>query len=90
MVLIKYTIIVYTISFVKLNQLVFRYHLCICHWFKGRVHCISMQVVMNKYFLLNCEKKLAQIRLVIFEKKAKNALFNSENDVTEPKATLLQ
>jgi len=27
-----------------------------------------MQVVMNKYFLLNPEKKLAQIRLVVFEK----------------------
>jgi len=24
---------------------------------KGRVHCFSMRVVMNKYFLLNSEKK---------------------------------
>jgi len=31
-------------------------------------------------------KNLAQIRLVIFEKNAKSAYFNSENDVTEPKA----
>jgi len=35
--------------------------------FKGRVHCFSMQVVMNKRFPLHLEKKLAQIRLVIFE-----------------------
>jgi len=25
--------------------------------FKGRMHCFSMQVVMNKYFLLNPERK---------------------------------
>jgi len=41
--------------------------------FKGRVHCFSMQVVMNRCFLLNPEKKLTQIR-VIFEKNTKNAL----------------
>jgi len=34
-----------------------------------------MQVVMNKRFLLNPEKNLAQIRLIVFEK---NAHFNSE------------
>jgi len=33
-----------------------------------------MQVVMNKYFLLNPEKELAQIRLV-FEKNAKTIQF---------------
>jgi len=38
--------------------------------FKGRVQCFSMQVVMNKYFLLNSQKKLAQIHLVIFQKIA--------------------
>jgi len=38
---------------------------------------------MNKWFLLNLEKKLAENRLVVFEK---NAHFNSENDVAEPKA----
>jgi len=38
--------------------------------FKSRVHCFSMQVVMNKCFLLNPEKSLAQIRLVVFEKNA--------------------
>jgi len=40
---------------------------------KGRVHCFSVQVVMNKCFLRNPEKKkkkLAQIRLVVFEKNA--------------------
>jgi len=41
---------------------------------------------MNMCFLLNPEKKLALIRLVVFEK---NAHFNSENNVTEPKARLL-
>jgi len=45
-----------------------------------------MQVVMNKCFLLNPEKKLAQIHLVIFEK---NAPLIPKNDVTEPKASLL-
>jgi len=48
-------------------------------YFKGRVHCISMQVVMNKCFLLNPEKNnLAQIRLIVVEKNAINAHFNSE------------
>jgi len=43
------------------------------------VQCFSMQVVINKCFFLNSEKKkLAQIRLVVFEKNAKNAHFNSE------------
>jgi len=43
-------------------------------------------VVMNNCFLLNpVRKKFAQIRLVVFEKNTKNAHFNSENDVTEPK-----
>jgi len=45
---------------------------------KGRVQCFSMQFVINKCFFLNPEKNLAQIRLVVF---AKNAHFNSENDV---------
>jgi len=34
---------------------------------KGRVHCFSMQIVMNKCFLINPKKKLAQIYLVVFE-----------------------
>jgi len=33
---------------------------------KGRVHCFLMHVVINKCFRLNPEKKLAQIRLVVF------------------------
>jgi len=45
---------------------------------KGRVHCFSMQVVMTKCFLLNPDKNMAQIRLVVFEKNAKNAHFNSK------------
>jgi len=45
---------------------------------KGRVHCFSMQVVLNKCFLLNPEKKLEQIPLVVFEKSAKKLTFNSE------------
>jgi len=43
----------------------------------------SMQVVMNKYFLLDAEKKFAQIRIVVFEKNAKTAHFNSEK-MTSP------
>jgi len=41
---------------------------------------------MNKCFLLNPEKKLAQIRLVVFEK---NAPLIPENNVTELKARRL-
>jgi len=44
---------------------------------------------MNKCFLLNPEKKLAQIRFVVFEKKAKYASLIAKNDVREPKARLL-
>jgi len=44
-------------------------------FFKSWVHYFSMQVVMNnKYFLLNPEKKLVQIRFVVFEKSAKAQL----------------
>jgi len=39
---------------------------------------------MNKYFL-NPEKKLTQIRHVVFEKNAKNAHLIPKNGVTEPK-----
>jgi len=48
-----------------------------------------MQIVMNKCFILNPWKKLVQIRLVVFEKQAKNASLIPKNDVTEPKARLL-
>jgi len=40
---------------------------------------------MNKCFLLNPEKNFAQIRLVVFDKNAKNASLIPKNDVTEPK-----
>jgi len=56
--------------------------------FKGWVHCFSMQVVMSKCFLPKSWKKLAQIRLDVLEKNAKNALLIPKNDVTEPKAKL--
>jgi len=48
-----------------------------------------MQVEMYKCFLLNPEKNLAQTRLVVFEKKAKNTSLILKNDVTEPKSRLL-
>jgi len=41
---------------------------------------------MNKSFLLNPEKNLVQIRLVVF---AKNEPLIPKNDVTEPKARWL-
>jgi len=41
---------------------------------------------MNKCFFLSPEKKMAQFRLVVFEKNAPLIL---KNDVTEPKARLL-
>jgi len=47
-----------------------------------------MHVVMNKCFLLNPEKKLAQIRLVVFEKNKKTHTLFPKNDVIEPKAIL--
>jgi len=46
-----------------------------------------MQVVLNKCFLLNLEKNLAQIRLVVFEKNAKNAHLIPKN-VTSPSRRL--
>jgi len=45
-----------------------------------------MKIVMNTCILLNPEKKIAQILLVVFEK---NAPLISQNDVTETKAKLL-
>jgi len=44
---------------------------------------------MNKCFLLNPEKKLALIGLVVFEKTQKALTLILKNDVTEPKARLL-
>jgi len=45
---------------------------------RDRVHCFSMQVIINKCYLLNPEKNLAQIRLVVLEKKRKKRTFISE------------
>jgi len=58
---------------------------------KDRVHCFSMQVVMNKCFLLNPKKNFPQIRLVVFvfEKNAKNAPVIQKNDVTVSKSRRL-
>jgi len=42
------------------------------------MQCFSMQVVINNGFLLNPEKNLAQICLVVFEKNAKSTDFNSK------------
>jgi len=43
----------------------------------------------EQVFFPEPRKKIAQIRLVVFEKNAKTAHFNSKNDVTKPKARLL-
>jgi len=42
---------------------------------KDRVHCFSMQIVMNKCFLLNAEKKFGADSSCRFRKKR---TFNSE------------
>jgi len=44
---------------------------------------------MNKCFLPSPEKKLAQIRFVVFEKNGKMHTLIPKNDVTEPIARLL-
>jgi len=46
-----------------------------CVSFKGRVHCFSMQVVVNEYFLLNLEKKFSVGPFCRFREKR---TFNSE------------
>jgi len=53
------------------------------------MHCFSMQVIMNKCFLLNPKKSLAQIRLIVFEKNEKDAPLIPKHDVTEPNITRL-
>jgi len=52
------------------------------------IQCFSMQVVINKCFLLNPEKNWHR-SILSSSKNAKSAHFNSENDVTKPKARLL-
>jgi len=48
-----------------------------------------MQIVMNKCFLLNPEKKFGTNPSCRFREKSKNAPLIPENDVTDPKARLL-
>jgi len=47
----------------------------------------SIQVVLNKNFVLNLVKNLAKIRLVVFEKNATMTYFNSEK-ITSPSGRL--
>jgi len=53
---------------------------------KGRVHCFSTQIVMNKCYLLNPEKKFGADPSCHFRKKR---TLISKNVVTEPKARRL-
>jgi len=46
--------------------------------FKGRVHCFSMQVVMNKCILLNSKKKFGADLSCRFWEKRKKCTFKSE------------
>jgi len=48
-----------------------------------------MQIVMISVFSYTLNKNLAQIRLVVFEKKNRNVPLITKNDVTEPKARIL-
>jgi len=50
----------------------------VTHVIKGRVHCFSMQVVVNKYFLLNPEKNFGVDPSCRFREKRKKRTFNSE------------
>jgi len=45
---------------------------------KGPVHCFSMQIVMNKCFLLNPENKFGADPSYRFLEKHKKLTFNSE------------
>jgi len=53
------------------------------------MHSFSMQVVINKCFLLNPEKIFGADPFCHFREKRKKRTSNSENDVTEPKARRL-
>jgi len=54
------------------------------------VHCFSLQVVMNKCFLLNTEKKIWRRSVLSFSRKTqKMHTLIPKNDVTKPKARLL-
>jgi len=45
--------------------------------FKGRVHCFSVQVIMNKSFLLNPEKNWHR-SVLLFSRKTQKRTFNFE------------
>jgi len=66
----------------------------LCKLFKGWVQCVSIQVEMNKCFLLNPENKIWRKSVLSFSRKMQKPL-NSDtlqfrkNDVTEPKAKRL-
>jgi len=51
-------------TFIGFLSSIYKVHTTFKTIFEGRVHCFSMQVVMNKCFLVNLEKNLAQIRLI--------------------------
>jgi len=57
---------------------------------KGLAHCFSMQVVINKCFLLNLEKKFGVDPSCRFRKKKqkKNVTLIQKNDVIKAKARL--
>jgi len=58
--------------------------------FKGRVQRFSMQVVMNRWFLLYPEIKNWRKSTLSFSRKMqKTHALLPKNDVTEPKARLL-
>jgi len=65
-------------------------------WLKARVQCFTMQVVMNKCFILNHTLLKVWDRSVLsFSRKMQkplncNTLLFRKNDVTKPKARLLQ
>jgi len=66
----------------------FQFVITISH-FKSWLQCFSMQAVLNKCFVLNPEKIVADLSYY-FREKANMTLFNSEkNDVTKTKATKL-
>jgi len=58
--------------------------------FKGRVHCFSMQVGMNKCFLLNPEKNWRRFVLTFSRKTQKtHSTLIPKSNVTELKTRLL-
>jgi len=59
------------------------------HYLKAECICFSMQVVINKCFLLNPEKTFGADPYCRFREKRKNAPLFLKNDVTETKARLL-